>query len=155
MSYFSTRASVLVGFVGLAMGLSACADASSTREWTPDDHAQPSGSVDPSRLVAPAPSVTAETARERALVALYQAHCASCHGAEGRGDGAARSPMMQLPDFGAPAFHAERDDAALVRSITEGKGLMPAFGEAITAENIEGLVARVRAFAPPPSAATP
>lgn len=147
MPYFSIRAFVLVG---LLVGAAACAD-EPRREWTPDDHAQPAGSVDPSRLAAPTPSVTAETARERALVALYQAHCASCHGVEGRGDGAARSPMMQLPDFSSPAYHAERDDAALVRVIAEGKGLMPAFGDSITEENIEGLVARVRAFAAAPS----
>lgn len=83
--------------------------------------------------------------------ALYGAACASCHGADGRG-----SPHWEggapLPDFSdclattsEPAEHWE----TIVRAGGRSRGLssaMPAFGEALYAEEIRDLVAYLRAF---------
>ncbi|MBC7171072.1 MAG: cytochrome c, partial [Polyangiaceae bacterium] len=126
-----------------------CDGGTPTRTWEPDDHSHPAGRVDPSRLVAPAETPSVGTARDRALAALYQAHCASCHGASGRGDGPDRSPMMQVPDFTSAEWQQSRDDQTLASVVKQGRGLMPAFGDRIADENIVGLVQRVRAFAAP------
>jgi hypothetical protein len=55
---------------------------------------------------------------------------------------------MQLPDFTSAEWQASRSDGELAQAIARGRGMMPPFGDRIAEENIEGLVERVRAFAP-------
>ncbi len=52
---------------------------------------------------------------------LYGNRCALCHGAEGDGKGV----IMQIAPFGADFWKAN-DDAAISKTIVEGKGRMPA-----------------------------
>ena len=103
---------------------------------------------------AAAPSAARGDGSERARMpapALYAAACVSCHGADGKG-----SPSWEgsvpLPDFSdclattsEPAEHWE----TIVRLGGRARGLssaMPAFGEALYAEEIQEVVAYLRDF---------
>ena len=52
---------------------------------------------------------------------IYGNRCALCHGADGDGKGV----IMQTAPFGADLWKAN-DDAAIAKTIVEGKGKMPA-----------------------------
>ncbi len=44
----------------------------------------------------------------------YSTYCATCHGATGKGDGAAAASLTPRPaDFSTAAFWSSRDEAAL------------------------------------------
>ena len=89
---------------------------------------------------------------------VYDQHCAGCHGLSGEG----QFPDAPLqPDstgrFGAPPHNADghtwhHDDDLLLRLIREGGSgdpafyEMPAFGEALTAEQIETVLAFIKSM---------
>ena len=120
-----------------------------TRVWTPQDHTQPSR-ADPSRVPAeqrdPEPVSKAE-AQARAARALWNVTCASCHGQSGRGQGAARPPGAQIPDFSSEEWQSSRTDAALRQTIVEGRGLMPAFGKRVNDDGVDALIGHMRSLA--------
>ncbi|HZR32095.1 MAG TPA: c-type cytochrome [Terriglobales bacterium] len=78
--------------------------------------------------------------------ALFAKTCASCHGAEGRGVSA-----VHTPNFTDPAWQRAKGDAELLDAVKNGTdGGMPAFGDKLTAEQIDRLVhCMVRGFAKP------
>jgi mono/diheme cytochrome c family protein len=80
--------------------------------------------------------------------ALFQKHCAKCHGADGTGS-PGHGPYPEIPDFTDASWQARRGDARLRASILDGKGQeMPTWREEmITEDQARRLVARVRAFA--------
>jgi mono/diheme cytochrome c family protein len=73
---------------------------------------------------------------------LFEQTCASCHGADGRGD----TPVGR--DVGARDLTAEaarrKPDSELRHQIVVGKGKMPGFGDALDEVEIEALVDHVR-----------
>jgi mono/diheme cytochrome c family protein len=74
---------------------------------------------------------------------LYKSKCAACHGADGTG-----TPMgkkIGVRDL-TSADVQKMSDAELTDIITNGKGKMPAFGKSLKAEDIQGLVAYIRAL---------
>ena len=97
-------------------------------------------------LAAPAAAVTSGEE-------IYRTACLTCHGSDGRG-----SPRTivgfetELPDFTDCAFataEADIDWHAVVRNGGRIRGLsrsMPAFGDALTAEQIDGVLGYVRQF---------
>lgn len=67
--------------------------------------------------------------------AVFAESCSGCHGAAGEGTSRGR-PLIGIS--------AEQPDTAVhVASITDGKGRMPAFGDKLSAEEIEAVVAYV------------
>jgi mono/diheme cytochrome c family protein len=142
---------ILIAFLAL-LAAGCQGSPAPSREWGPEDHAQPPEAMRSPLGQTPHGDEQAQpppgTARERALAALFQVHCASCHGAEGRGDGPGRAPVMQVPDFTSAEWQATHPDEELAQVIAQGRGMMPPFGDRIAAENIAGLVERIRAFAP-------
>lgn len=78
---------------------------------------------------------------------IFGATCARCHGAEGTGglplwDG---GPSPQ--NFHDRAFQRSRTDDQIKQTIKNGKGSgMPAFGPALTDEQITELVVHIRTF---------
>ena len=77
--------------------------------------------------------------------AVYKAKCAMCHGATGAGD----TPMgkkLAVKPLGSPEVQKNSDDQ-LHQIIAKGSGKMPAFGAKLSDEQVEQLVALVRAFA--------
>lgn len=84
---------------------------------------------------------------------LYQAACAACHGADGRG----ASQLMvgfdtPLPDFTDCRFASREPDADWVTVVHEGgpvrgfSEMMPAFGEALAVEEIQSIILYIRSF---------
>ena len=69
-----------------------------------------------------------------AAKALYQKHCADCHGARGNGDGKCAVDLDPKPsDLTVPDM-ARRSDGALFWRISRGRRPMPAF-EKLTRED--------------------
>ena len=77
--------------------------------------------------------------------AIYKAKCATCHGADGKG----QSPMgkkMNLRDLGSPEVQKQTDQQ-LYDWTAVGKGKMPAYKDKLTNDEIKALVVHMRAFA--------
>lgn len=76
--------------------------------------------------------------------AIYKAKCASCHGADGKG----QSPMgkkMNLRDLGSPEVQ-KQTDKELYDWTADGKGKMPAYKDKLSADEINALVKHMRSF---------
>lgn len=70
---------------------------------------------------------------------LFQQHCASCHGPEGRGDGPAAAALDPRPvNLAAMAGHHADGDYAW--KIENGRGAMPAWKGVLTANQIWDVV---------------
>jgi mono/diheme cytochrome c family protein len=69
-------------------------------------------------------------------MAVYEASCAGCHGADGTGVAGRGRPLTGIA--------AQGDRATHVASITDGKGGMPAFGERLSADEIDQAASYVR-----------
>ena len=99
----------------------------------------------PSRLLAAA--VAPPRAGDPRIGAeLYRLHCATCHGADGKGSGSAGTP-----DYTGAAGLRTRSDAELVQIITDGRlpqppavNPMPPWGNALPAQAIRDVVAFLR-----------
>ncbi|MCB2224391.1 MAG: c-type cytochrome [Actinobacteria bacterium] len=82
---------------------------------------------------------------------LYQANCAQCHGTDGQG-------TRMIPPLNEQAFLADTPDLAITQIVTQGvPGTpMPAWGDRMTAAEIQAIVGYVRAWEPTaPEVATP
>ena len=121
----------------LALALAACGEgrAHGVREWRPSDHQPP-----PDDQSGDAPVADGTTA----AVALWQTQCAGCHGLEGHGDGPQRPPIARVPDLTDPSWQASRSDEQLTQVITQGRGMMPAFGPQLAPAGIAALVQHIR-----------
>ena len=75
--------------------------------------------------------------------ALYKKQCSMCHGVEGKGFAA-----IKTPDFTDPKWQENhKDDEALVTFIRTGKKPMPAFPpERLSDEGVRAVVALIRSF---------
>jgi len=125
------------------VSLAACQGRRELREWQPTDHQPPP---------AVAPEGQGEAAEEgdanaRAAAALWGMRCATCHGANGRGDGSGKPPGAAMPDMTSAAYQRSRSDADLHAVIKGGRGLMPAFGDQLSDLGIDELVKHVRTLA--------
>lgn len=78
--------------------------------------------------------------------AVYQKHCAKCHGADGKG-----IKSLEPPDFTSEKWQKETTNAAIAKGIREGKGVMPGFKDTLTAAQITAMVKYTRAFGPKPA----
>jgi mono/diheme cytochrome c family protein len=89
--------------------------------------------------------------------AVYERHCATCHGAEGRADGPGAAALpIKPPSFTDGRLLNPLTDEFLATVIRDGAaavGLapqMPAFGRLLTEREIQDVVAYVRTMAEPP-----
>src|SRR5262249_42702091 len=77
--------------------------------------------------------------------AVYASKCAVCHGKDGRGTPNWRAKGQ--PDFTDATWQKSRTDAQLSEATKNGKGkYMPAFKSKLSDEEINAVVARIRAF---------
>jgi mono/diheme cytochrome c family protein len=77
---------------------------------------------------------------------LFKEKCARCHGVDGRGQTVV-GQMVGAPNFTDKGWwDEEKGERRFVRSITEGKGEMPAFGKKLTRPEIRTLAAYVKTF---------
>jgi mono/diheme cytochrome c family protein len=86
--------------------------------------------------------------------ALYDAHCAVCHGATGKGDGpGARVVRQPMRDFSDPAAMQPLTDRFLFEIIKKGSSqfgrsnAMPAWGMKLSDPEIHDVVAHIRSLA--------
>jgi mono/diheme cytochrome c family protein len=87
--------------------------------------------------------------------ALYDAHCAVCHGPSGKGDGRGASVLRQaMPDFTDSAAMRALSDRFLFEIIKKGgsqfgrSNAMPSWGMQLSDEEIQALVAYIRSLTP-------
>ncbi len=85
--------------------------------------------------------------------ALYERACATCHGTDGRGRNVAdRGFDLELPDFTDCEFASREPDPDWFAVIHEGgpvrafDRMMPAFGDALTDEEIFAILRHIRTF---------
>jgi mono/diheme cytochrome c family protein len=102
-------------------------------------------------LVAPLPAVKAQQNPDG--LRLYEDSCAACHGSDGRGRTTAELGFpTPVPDFTDCDFANREPDADWGAIIHQGgpiRGfdrMMPAFGEALTADEISAVLLHVRSF---------
>ncbi len=82
----------------------------------------------------------------------WKAKCSSCHGATGKAD-TEKGQQMKIVDMTTPAFQAKKDDElknAILNGVKKEKGgvkqEMDAFKGDLTPEQVDALVAYIRAF---------
>lgn len=92
--------------------------------------------------------------------ALYEAHCAVCHGRTGKGDGPGMTVVRQpVLDFTDAAAMQTRDDRFLVEITKKGgsqfgrSNAMPAWSMKLSDEEIGAIVVYIRSLARPAAAA--
>ena len=99
-------------------------------------------------------SLAAVSARGQEAKQLYEATCASCHGASGKGDGPSGQALQPKPADLATVLKG-KDDAYLAKVITEGgtsvgkSPMMPAYQGVFSDDQIQGLIQYVKGFASP------
>jgi len=81
---------------------------------------------------------------EFAAKEFFMANCALCHGNDGRGG---VNPALPVPDFADAAWQTKATDRKLAEVISKGKGLMPAWKEKLSQDQILAMVKLVRQFA--------
>ncbi len=74
----------------------------------------------------------------------YKAKCATCHGAEGKGD-TAMGKTMKVKDLASDDVQ-KQSDADLATLIEKGKKPMPGYEGKLTKEQIDGLVKYIRSL---------
>lgn len=84
---------------------------------------------------------------------IFETNCVACHGAEGKGDGAAAAALNPRPrDFTDAAYMKSRPKATLIKVITEGGqsvGLSPVmvgWKGTLTEEQIESVTKYVLSY---------
>ena len=117
--------------------LTACTtEPQAVREWTAADHAHP-----PENLIDPTRVPQQERPNLTVGELLWQGRCARCHGPEGRGGAEA------AVNFAGLDWQASVDNDQIARTIANGKPpAMPAYGDLLSADQIEALVLHIRQF---------
>lgn len=122
-------------------------------------NAETEASAEPTAWSLPEPDLGYNARQGRQLFAHY---CATCHGAEGRGDGFNAYSLDPKPrDLGDPAFQARTSDAdlaAVIRSGGAAAGLssaMPPWGRTLNEREIRNLAVFLRTLPAEPEDTTP
>jgi mono/diheme cytochrome c family protein len=75
--------------------------------------------------------------------ALYTKYCAKCHLEDGKG-----LESLSPPNFTDAKWQSAHTNAALAKSIREGKETMPPFKDTLSAAQINAMVKHIRGFKP-------
>lgn len=85
--------------------------------------------------------------------AKFQMFCASCHGATGKGDGAAAAALNPKPrNFQDAAYMSKKTDAQLKKGIQQGGAavglspLMPPWGSSLSEQDLANVIAYIRSL---------
>jgi mono/diheme cytochrome c family protein len=82
---------------------------------------------------------------------IYQDRCVLCHGADGKGDGAAAAGLNPKPrNHTDGAYMNSRTNEQLLQVIHDGKGAMPAWGSVLSEQEMHAVLRYVRSIAVPP-----
>ncbi len=77
---------------------------------------------------------------------LFEYHCATCHGEDGKGT--KRGHELKAPNLADANWQATKKDEELLNSIINGKNKMPRWSEKLKPEEIQALANYVRKLAP-------
>jgi cbb3-type cytochrome c oxidase subunit III len=77
---------------------------------------------------------------------LFEYHCATCHGTDGRGT--KRGRELKAPNFADANWQATKTDKEILDSIINGKNKMPRWSDKLQPEEIHALAKYVRKLAP-------
>ncbi len=80
---------------------------------------------------------------------LWISHCAKCHGMDGKAQ-TEEGKKKHARDLTNGTWQRTISDERMIRSITRGRDMMPAWGKVLTPEQIKELVKEVRSLAVPP-----
>lgn len=129
----------------LALLLGGCDRApSDLREWRVSDHDHTSNPNATQVEVKPdAGSPLAAAGVDEVTIVTWKENCAKCHGTVGAGDGP-QGPMTHARDLTNPEWQAATSDEAIMQSIRDGRGRMPAFK--LPDATLASLVRLVRLF---------
>ncbi len=88
-------------------------------------------------------SLAAQSAQQPDAKMLYSKRCSMCHGADGKGFAA-----IKTPDFTDSKWQASVTDKQIFNVIKEGKKdtAMKAFGDKLTDDEIQALVTHIRSL---------
>jgi len=92
----------------------------------------------------PVPVGSESVEQGRKLFAIY---CTPCHGSEGKGNGPVAAKFIPPPDLTNAALQKARTDGYIEHVIGTGGAVMPAYGEALTAEERWHVVNFLRSLA--------
>jgi mono/diheme cytochrome c family protein len=105
-----------------------------------------------SARVAADPAAPAPPGSLRSGAETYQAICATCHGADGRGEPGRVLLSLEMPDFSDCSFATREADADWI-AVSHAGGparafsvIMPAFGDSLAPEELARVVAHLRGF---------
>jgi mono/diheme cytochrome c family protein len=84
--------------------------------------------------------LNAETAAKN-----WEAHCAKCHGADGKGQ-TTMGKKLKAKDYTDAAVQAAFTDEQLLKLTVDGKDKMPAYKDKLSADEAKDLVKFIRAF---------
>lgn len=136
------RASLLA--LSLACGCSR--EASDLREWKPSDHDHTSNpGAAQVEVKQDAKSPLAVYGIDEVTVVAWEQSCATCHGAQGAGDGP-QGPITKARDLTDAAWHASVSDESIAQTIRNGRGMMPP--SRLPEATIQSLVRLVRLLDP-------
>lgn len=76
---------------------------------------------------------------------MYNKHCATCHGKDGRGK-TFKGKLTHARDFTDRKWQNDTSDERFFNSIMKGKRKMPAFSKKLSAAEIDALVKNIRAL---------
>ena len=105
----------------------------------------------PELASAAAEDETAPPAEGQTVETIWTDHCAKCHGEDGKGQ-TKMGRKLKVPDYTDPAVQAKLGEEEMIQKIKEGarddngKQTMKPFAEKLTDEQIQELIAHVRAF---------
>ncbi len=76
---------------------------------------------------------------------VYAAKCASCHGADGKGNAKMAGMLkVNIPDLSGSAG---KSSAELLKLLAEGKKPMPAFGKSLSKDEMDSVLSYAKALA--------
>ncbi len=99
-------------------------------------------------LIALAPLVANAQAKDPKIERLWKSKCASCHGADGKGQ-TEQGKKLKIGDMSAPAWQSKNTDADIKKAIVEGEGHKKNtdVAKSLKPEQIDALVGYCRSLA--------
>lgn len=79
---------------------------------------------------------------------LYDRHCLTCHGKNGRGDGLKSAALTQSPGDLSVRKYQKQSDGEQFYKTKAGRGEMPGYEGILTDEEIWKIVGYMRSFTP-------
>ncbi len=96
-------------------------------------------------VLAGAVPLTARAEGDKKIERLWKGKCAGCHGLDGKGQ-TDQGKKLGVKDYTTPEWQKSRTDEQIKTAIVEGAKGMDPYKDKLTPDQIDGLVAYVRAL---------